>query len=216
MVGESVRLAKVECTREKDAKSLEALAGRTAPPKYRTNRWFTLVVGMVQAVRGLVQDLLSCPVRSEPLGVDESGRRYWAFASDPGRLWVEAPAGAAWGWAAYMSAAAVKAVIGSLRAQSDLRHALELRLPLLTGMPDAAAVGGGGGGSEEELVADQELSSLKVSELRERLKERGLSMQGRHEQLVERLAHAMGGGSWLSSYLAISCNISQYLAISPH
>ena len=64
---------------------------------------------MVQAVRGLVQDLLSCPVRSEPLGVDESGRRYWAFASDPGRLWVEAPAGVAWGWAAYMSAAAVKA-----------------------------------------------------------------------------------------------------------
>ena len=83
--------------------------------------------------------------------------------------------------------------------------ALEEQLPLLTrGMEDAEEVkeegagkadgdggeeGSEGGDAAEELPED--LSSLKVAELKEKLKARGLSMQGRHEVLVERLQSAI-------------------------
>ena len=63
-------------------------------------------------------------MREEALGSDRLGRRYWSFAADGGRLWVEAPVGAPWQWAAYESVPAVNALVAALE-EGPLRYVIK-------------------------------------------------------------------------------------------
>ena len=114
--------------------------------------------GQRKAVRAHADKLALVPVREEPLGVDARGRRYWAFAHDRNRLWVQwraavggggggggggtpggtPPPTGAWEWAFYDTAVSVRALLESLDGRADaveasLKRRLRETLPLMLG-----------------------------------------------------------------------------------
>ena len=63
--------------------------------------------------------------REEPIGVDSSGRRYWFFAADATRLWVEMPpaageAASAVGWRYYSTQRELKCLLQHLAGSATL------------------------------------------------------------------------------------------------
>ena len=158
-------------------------------------------VTALNTLREHIQQLNNLPVREESLGTDNHGRRFWYFPSDGGtKLWVEAPKGSPWQWAAYKSANAIKRLITTLEEGSALRVSLEQQLPLITrGMPDAVLAEDamedgevkeeeGGEGGEEEV----DLWSLKKDDLKEKCREMGLAIGGNNEALIARIREATG------------------------